>query len=377
MCDENDLASVTLQFARVYGSDDYFGSEPHTAPAGSPLTYRDCPKTGDRLSLILGSSPELIFRAQDVTWAVGQLMLMSLVGREAQEGVSADARIERFLAERKRPPTITEVNWYVTITVDRDVSVDAARLGEGRYYWLEPGIATKLTDEFRREISPVADVLAIHASTIIGSGFLEKELISDAVYFRRPGREVFALPNIQCTGLAAHIRRDMASLDLDQLSSVISAAATSPRQRHDWLGAIKYWYLAALKEPDEWKRFEYFFLVLEILARRLAKLLYNEPHHLLPAGDDVEACDGPLSLEELGLLPPLERLSLRQAFAIAVLGLYPREAEGLIRTFADVKKARDQLSHGGLRTGARLPVSKARALADKCIKGAICRFTLP
>jgi len=109
------------------------------------------------------------------------------------------------------------------------------------------------------------------------------------------------------------------------------------------------------------KRFLWTFLALEIMVRKLSK-------HLLPR------VVGRFRLEGEAQIPPEllatlisehGRQSLAAQFVLMSLGLSPATAEEDLVAFRLIKKARDRLSHGDVRSEEELPLAEADSLLQR------------
>ena len=152
---------------------------------------------------------------------------------------------------------------------------------------------------------------------------------------------------------------------LDQLLRGVGSAR---RGTHSWLQSASYWYLAALREKDPWKRFQWSWLSLEILTHKLGERLHADvvqSLRLAGAGGDT----GPGPIPEL--IWERNRLPLKAKFTIAALGLHQEDAQGDVARFADAKKFRDALSHGDLRDEGQLPTPAVRELLYKYLAAAV------
>jgi hypothetical protein len=248
--------------------------------------------------------------------------------------------------------------------------VSDTELVERQYFWIDPREAIKIEKNFPSYAFPYIDIISTYISTIIDPTFLRESVIDNHVFFSAVGRESFGIPLFSGSADVA-VTKSIESLNLEKLQQLLQNIALLPLNQHQWLNTISHWRLAALKEKDQWKRFLWSFLTLEILTHKLSDLLYDEViSKLVLSGNscsEQETVHIPIS----ELIWSKERLPLRAKFAIVALGLSPDSATADVENFINVKVARDKLSHGAIKDVTELPLSIVNSLLDKYLTCAV------
>jgi hypothetical protein len=140
------------------------------------------------------------------------------------------------------------------------------------------------------------------------------------------------------------------------------------------LASVAHWRVQALLEKDPWKRFAWTFNGLEILVNKLSARLRPELLRSLLLAKDGDVVDEKLPLDEL--VWEASRMPLKAKFALVASVLFPGAAIEDTDTFGVLKKARDDMAHGALRSEDELPVSAAETLFEKYLGGAIKHVVL-
>lgn len=357
---------VTLQAVRVYGSDSRYGDVPRTSPLDGPLVMENFPALGERTQVLLGVAPEFVLQATRVRRALGRLSLDALVGDVPATNTERIERLEQYVveaAEASDLPSASEFEWFITFVVEREVEVGEGDLVENPFLWIEPNLATQLSDDLLEHASPYIDLLTTYVSTVVGPEFFAKVVLDDRVVYTAVEREAFSLPTFSTEARLAVFHTDQA-LDLTRLSAMLGTVASLPRQRHDWLNKVAQWYLRTLREEDPWKQFLWGFTALEILAHRLWAGFYDNVSANLNLTTASATAQDTLGLAISRLLWPKDasRIPITAKFALIALSLSADTASADVQTFAKLKQARDDLAHGGLEREEDLPRSECRLL---------------
>ena len=334
---------ITLQAARVYGSESQYGPTPRRCPGSGPIALDGYPAPPERSWILLGAPPESILRADRVRRPIGRVSLAGGFGGAADPGAQRDMLIEQALEGEDAQPA-REPNWYVTVVVEREIDLQEGFVGDSKYLWVEESKAMQLERDFRAYASAHLDVLATCASTIIDSGFFEEVIVNDRVFFSAPGRESFGLPAFSVGAIGVVIKAPLESLALVELERRLHGAARLPRGKHQSLDTVARWHLAAVTERDPWKRFFWSFLALEVLTYRL-----------------FAALDTPMK----------GNMHLADKFELVALWLFPDRAASDLADFRGGKKARDDLAHGRPREVGRLPVVPVRSLLERYLDAGV------
>jgi hypothetical protein len=330
---------------------------------------QDFPAPGERASIYLGAPHEETLTGIRVRRAIGTLILSWLSGR-VEEGTQSEPAIERALEQDKEAPKPEDFHWWVTVIIERDIQLPDATLNEhNRYVWVASREALSAAEEFGAYAAPYLDLLATYASTVVSPSLFER-VVDEGVFFVAAGREPFGWPELTASG-EGNVIRPLEALDLPRLERVLRAAAAALPAAHSWLRQIKTWRLAALKERDPWKKFQWTFLALEILANKLSDRFRKEVLDQLQLRGQGDASPSP-AMD--ALVWGKERMPLQAKFALVALALSPATAADDVVTFGRIKKARDDLSHGQVDDPEVFPQQEAASLLERYLAAAVDRL---
>lgn len=370
---------LTLIATRVYGTASQYGSEPRTAPLGSPIVLDNFPSTKERAVITLGEEPKWPDREIQMSRAVGARIfyigganpetdLQSIRDTQVVSALSSPrpdlyAAIDEAFAqgsyrEPRRspyPPYEPFFNWYVTISIERRVEVDDGKISDTKYYWLDARTAIALEREFLAEVGRQIDVLATYTSVVVGASFLDQVVASERIVFSAPGREPFILPSMSGGKATIHIREKvdlpLETLDIDLLQRLLQAGADLSQAalgRRRSLMRLVSLYLAALGERDFFKRFLLSFFALELLTNRFYTERFEDvvPHLEMKVSGRPDSINVPVP-RSLVWKPENLNFPLETKFAIVALSLCPYTAVADAEKFGRVNRARNDLAHRG------------------------------
>jgi hypothetical protein len=174
---------------------------------------------------------------------------------------------------------------------------------------------------------------------------IEAAPIVNGVCFRAEGKVPFQLPTVSLGTPTLSVTSPQDHLDLAQLERLHRRGRTALQQ----LEPVAYWWARGVEESDEWKRFVFQFVALEVLANRFAKtarkVVIPRLRHL--------------AMGELSGLPvPLVARADQDVtgkFALVASLLAPSEAVEDTHEFQRLKRVRDGIAHGGVEVGTALP----------------------
>lgn len=334
---------ITLQAARVYGSESQYGPTPRLCPGSGSIALDGYPERGERSWILLGAPPESILGADRVRRAIGRVALAGGFGKAPDPRAQRDMLIEQAL-EGQDAQAAQEPNWYVTVVVEREIDLPEGFVRDSKYLWVEERKAEELQTDFRSYASAHLDVLATCASTIIDCAFFEEVIVADRVFFCAPGRESFGLPSFSVGAIGVVTKSPLESLALTELERRLHGAAKLPRGKHQSLDTVARWHVAAIAERDPWKRFFWSFVALEVLTNRLFAAMGT---------------------------PTKGKMDLADRFKLVALWLFPDRAASDLADFRRGKKARDDLAHGRPREMGRLPVVPVRSLLERYLDAGV------
>lgn len=331
---------IALQAVRVYGSKSQYGSSPRLCPTDGCLALEGYPRPGERCVVLLGAPSESVLRANQVRRAIGYVLLSGHFGQAPDPEAERDLLIGKALDEGPTP-SASDYNWYVTLVLERRVSVADGSVADRRYLWLDFGEAMRLESELLTYARPQIDLLATCVSTVLGKIFFHVVALEDRVFFSAPGRESFGLPEFSFPRMTVNMSGG--SADTGRLRQLLQGVASLPQGERLWLKSANYWYLAALGERDSWKRFLSSYFAMEILTNKLVEKLYD---HVV-AGLRLEGYERSALKTAIGrIVVPREQLTLAGKFAIVALGLFPDSATQDLMDFQKMNRIRNRLAHG-------------------------------
>lgn len=363
--------NVTVQVVRVYGCSDYYGSAPHTALSGSPITLPELPAKGDRMVVHLGSIPETILRAYQVTRAYIRCILEGSLARNGDPPNKVDALIRAHLAEMPWLLRKTTANWHITALVERNVDVEESYITDNQFIWLDLETAFRLEKESLSYAADHIDRLAVGVSLSLGHAVIEDIVLMDRVFFLSPDREPFGLPQFHVGSATLAIQHRATGLEVVELTKALQSLMPIAERRHRELGRVLRWYLDSAQQRDRWKQFLWSFLGLEMLTHRL----FSEVYEALVADIDLASHDsaqrGSRAVALSMIVPQRTRVPLKSRFAMVALALFPAEASSDASTFASILDARNALAHGDIVDPAQLPARKTQELLRKYLAKAL------
>ena len=305
------------------------------------------PTEGETSLIVLGAPVKDLFVAESNLIAVGKSMLVR------REGLSLDEGVREYLSGQKSSKNEIDYNWYVTLSIEREIEVDRSYLFGSEYFWLDYSKAENIYQQFVEYTKPFLDILATYTSTIVEPGFFNK-VILDRVFFFSLERPPMGLPEFSFKG-ETRTTIPLESLDVGTLNKLfVELCSASPADR-DWILTPIHWYLESLKEMDPWKKFLWSFWALEVLS---IKYMDNFHGKFIKASDVPEEIQS--KLQEVGidleaLIEEERYLPLSAKFGIMALDLSPDSAEADIKDFVNLNEKRSKLSHGGVKDSSLLP----------------------
>jgi hypothetical protein len=351
---------VVACVARVYGSHDFFGSEPRTPVSGTPIEVPDFPLPGDVARVHLGTPSDAVLEAHRRSRAIAIAGMEGFFGT-ARRGDRRES-IRELLNQSNFEPTGVEADFYVSIIVERSVEVDDAYIKDDEFVWLDPKELMRLEREVQAETTPALDRLSICAASVLGWGFLAFVVVRDYPLFFAEGRKAFGAPRATLGGAAVQLQRPIEALDVTRLRKLLMVA-TRPLTP-DWLTGVARWVQAAAIETDQVKRFLWSFLALETLCHKLGERLYAATLDQLTA----KTAAVPGAARDVFGRPWNELRSLRERFVVVAVTLSPATLDEDLAEFQAAKSSRDDLAHGRYVDGEPLPTYRVEALISRFVE---------
>jgi hypothetical protein len=342
-------ASVVL--ARAYGTQGYYGHGPRETPGDSPIVLPRFPKKPWTTTVALGDAVPWVLDACRLGRVITRTALTGSFGR-SQSGED-DREVRALLADPNVGPSRYDWSWWITIMCESPIEVPDDEWIGRPYFWISPTVAADLAAQARRDVGSTLDVLA---ATIAGRvrNVVDSRPVIDGLYFRAPDRPTFPPLKVTMGTATISVSSPASSLDMKGLGR----ALRDNRAAIGELRSVAYWWARSIEEPDEWKRFSFQFLALEILTNKLANAAQKSVLPTLMAETSNGSDAVPPSIVS-------ERVTLAGKFAFVALLLSPASALSDTADFERLAEVRNRLSHGALPLGSPLPHADAEGLLRK------------
>jgi hypothetical protein len=297
-----------------------------------------------------------------VPWVLDACRLGRVITRTALTGAFGraqsgedDREVRALLADPNVGPNRDDWSWWITITCEKPIEVPDDDWLERPYFWISPTVADDLAAEARRDLGSTLDVVA---ATIAGRirNVVDSRPVVDGLYFKATDRPAF--PPLKVTMGTPTVSVSSAASSLD--GKDLGRALRESRAALGGLGTVAYWWARSIEEPDEWKRFDFQFLALEVLTNKLAKAAQKSVLPTLMAATSNGSNAVPPSIVS-------ERVTLAGKFALVALLLSPASAMSDTADFERLAEVRNQLSHGAIPLGSPLPHIDAEGLLRKFV----------
>lgn len=309
---------VIVLMARVWGTKDQYGPKPRIRPCPR-LSLKDFPRKGDDSHILLGAPSEIILRANKTARALGRTMLMGLFGSSARNKLDPDIEIQKKIISPDNSFARSDHNWYITITSERIVEIPDSQNQSSEYLWIASRQALELEKEHSIDLKENLDLLTTYLSTHFQKSFFETAVVEDRFVLLAKGKKPLGWPKLGVGDASVSIPSTMESLKLDKLNELLDMLRDAAEAQHEWLKTVKHWRVASLRESDRWKQFQWGFLALEVLTNKLSDSVYG-----------VEK----------------KKKSLLTRFKVIAHDLSVSSAEADVKTFVELKEARDLVAHG-------------------------------
>jgi hypothetical protein len=253
-------------------------------------------------------------------------------------------------------PEFDDQPWYTTMALERTVELDFERVEDAKPEQLE-----RVENDVRRDAENAFEMII--ASVVLPLAIWPLTRTRDRIYLTVEGRErVLFMPrfDMQASGV---VIRAMENFPLQVLKDRLSDLEQHGRTWRTRLATAAYWYAAMLETDDDWKRFYWGFVGLEVLVSKLAAHVRQDALGALRmTGEERESVPQAVLAE---LVWEQQRMPLASRFALVASYLSPGTAEQDTSEFRRAQDVRDKLSHGE-RVGAnRLPTDAVRDLLQR------------
>jgi len=268
------------------------------------------------------------------------------------EEQSLDAAVDRRL--RETPLGLDERSWYVTLALGRDVELKVETIEDA-----EPDDIHAAEDPLRAEAPRAFEMIVAAIGPMLGAAFF-KSRTYDRFFLTIEGRpRPLFMPRLDAR-MALSTGRPITSFPLEEIRTRLSELSRRSRDWQSWLGRAAYWYSEMLVTDDDWKRFEWGFLALEVLTNKLVDRLRK------PALEALRMTVGECATAPSSVLEQIvweqARMPLASRFALIASYLSPATAVEDVPAFGAAKRARDAISHGEPLDVDELPTAEVQRL---------------
>jgi hypothetical protein len=327
------LVNAIARFVRIYGSTSQYRAQDEPAPA--PLQADGYPVAGDTMRVWFGPVPEEIAHHLQVLVAKGNARLNSLLRGEASVDDVIDRELTKVIADDQ--VGLDEL-YYVTIVVDRAVTLPDEALWDNRYEWIDPRVVEAPEDALASVAAQAIEMAVATMAPKLAPNRLISNRVVGRSYVFAADRDATSALRVRgsATGIGVHSLKD---LPLDAMRERIAAL---PR-RLDWheLEVAAHWYESMLQEnDDDLKRFLWGFIALEALINTLFRSLRG-------AGGSVQTRS-----PNWGTIRHRRRRGIADRFEFVSRYLSPATVAEDAAKFRLLKEARDRIGHGGGRREA-------------------------
>jgi hypothetical protein len=144
-----------------------------------------------------------------------------------------------------------ELNWYVTLVVDRAVTLpDDGR--QDSVLWYDPDRLEPFDIALRAGADEAFDLLAAHLAPILGPKlFARKAMRGDRFIFKSENRVPLFHPRISTRGNLS-VGRAKDSFPAAGLERRLATLSGRSSQELAWMGRAMRWYSVALTTDDKW-----------------------------------------------------------------------------------------------------------------------------
>jgi len=329
---------AVVRVVRIYGSTTQYRTDDQ--PFSEPLEAADYPTEGDTIRVWFGPVPDEIAHHLQVSVAKANTRLNVVLRGQSGGDEAIAAELDKVIEDDQ--VGLKEL-WYVTIAVDRPVTLPDAELTDNRFEWINPDVVEAPEDAFRPVAAQAIDTAVAAMTPLLAPNRLVSERVLGRSYLFAESREATSALRLKMTATGVGIH-SLADLPLDSLRARVAAL---PERQEDWepLELAAHWYEAMLQESeDDLKRFLWGFIALETLTNALYRRLYDAA----VAAFHMDAADGTSAPHEnlLGLVLRKDQLRLAARFELVSGYVSPATASDDSAKFRRLKEARDGIGHG-------------------------------
>ena len=324
---------INIKHTRVFASLDHYADEVLSSPfEANPLKIEV--DSGVSIEVYFGDCPKWVKEAYHNTFSP-------------------------FVGGKRTELDLGKYRSFICVSATMKRMINRESINSINAFWLEQGLAESIYRETRKRASALLNNAILSIGSITGyKKFFANKFLSSC-YFEFEELPIYAHSKI--TGHNAHVHTGPLNLpNLTQLNVTnrLGACIDQKKQFLKSLDQSRHWFVSALGEDDEWKKFQFAFLALEVLANKVIKSKYKEFIY------DLDISLGSSKMEEAEqavvheILCPENKLTLKTKFKLLTL-IYRREnITSDIDFLEKCKSIRDSISHGTIDLSDKLPSSE-------------------
>lgn len=298
---------IRVAVARVFGTNDQYGEEPRTGPPEAPLVLQDFPAAGESVRADFGPIPADLVDAERMRRAIGRTMLRMTFGGEDAGRLPRDV-IDDAYADIEPGELFGNHNWYLSLVLEREMDLDEP---EPPFDFAFTSSFAELEHEAPGYAAPTLDKLVAIFSTIVDPGVFEHLVLDDRILLFADGKRPAGVPSMRFSAGSLSVKRGGNALEhLGERIRAIRSVAVDDLNV-DWLSRVAFWRVQALWERDQWRRFQWAFIALEILTHQLFAALDSREDDNTSLGNEDER----------------DAKTLRERFEVVASELFPARSE--------------------------------------------------
>jgi hypothetical protein len=360
--------NVTIWSARIYGSQNTYSD----MDEGWSTSVAGYPGADETVTLYMGRVPEHVLHASKAATAFLFEQLSPAGWREAQvPPAERDRLIYERLRDASSPAKYVEgFGLWVTVTIERAIDLPDTEVHSSAFGWLGARKMIEMDEQFRPHAEQMLDLVVAMLGTVLRPGDLGARLSTGNVYFGAVGKEPISVGTWTVNPATVSIGGRFTDLPFEELGRVISELPTIHRSLEPVVGRSARWVAAAMEEADPFKKFQFCFFGIELMASGLLDHLKPE---LLETLASPRALPNVPDIPVAELLWPTGGVSDRDApnrglafrFAVMAVVLSPDTSGRDSELFRRLLRVRNQLAHGGSAESNDLPVNDGVALLER------------
>lgn len=351
------------KYVRIYGIDE--GCEDSFLSyfkdcIDKTIEMKDYPRENEKIFIHIGKPLESIFNANKLKLATGVTFLKKAFGLTDKSDFEEE--IKKELSELRTYPKVSDYNFYVTLIFQKKIEIDDDDILDNDFYWLNQEKSEEFEKEIKFIISKCFDILITHFAYLSDIQFFENLVLNNQTYYSAPGKMENGIVKLKTTAKASVIVTN--PLEYTMVSNLIDRVSEKGFNDYGWLANVAHFRLASILEEDPWKQYYFLFSSFESLIEVFVKNTYSEmeDRFFIKINDEttIDQSNIPFQISK-----NIEDFNLKERFGILAFELFPDDIKNDYKVFLELKKIRDDMSHGRPVDNNVIPLSNLISLLDK------------